>query len=370
VEARDVVVIGGGIAGLATALPLARAGRRTLLVEAEAVLASHSSGRNAAIWLAAHDDPTTPELARRSRELLDAEWPRDAAPWLAPVGALVAAETPAALASWERGAERCGMQARRADAAEAVRRAPALAGGAARTALWLPEAGVIDVHAATETLARVTRRAGGEIRTGRRVARVAARGGRVEGVELDDGARVAADAVVLAAGAWSAGLGESCGAPLPLAPLRRHLVVLEPAEPALASGAIVWWASDDVYWRPESGGVLASPCDEEPFAACSPPADDAALEGLLRKLRRAAPALAASRVRRSWACLRTFAPDRELVAGADPRIVGLFWLAGLGGRGMTIGAAAGELAAGAVFGKRSALAERTAPARLLARCET
>jgi D-arginine dehydrogenase len=262
------------------------------------------------------------------------------------------------------------MQARRADAAEAVRRAPALAGGAARAALWLPEAGVIDVHAVTEALARATRRAGGEIRTGARVARIAARGGRVEGVELEDGARVTADAVVLAAGAWSAALGESCGAPLPLAPLRRHLVVLEPAEPAHASGAIVWWASDDVYWRPESGGVLASPCDEEPFAACAPPADDAALEALLRKLRRAAPALAASRVRRSWACLRTFAPDRELVAGADPRVAGLFWLAGLGGRGMTIGAAAGELAAGAVLGKSPSLAERTSPARLLARQET
>jgi D-arginine dehydrogenase len=47
-------------------------------------------------------------------------------------------------------------------------------------------------------------------------------------------------------------------------------------------------------------------------------------------------------VRRVWACLRTFAPNRDFHAGADARVPGLFWVAGLGGRGMTCGLALGE----------------------------
>ena len=40
------------------------------------------------------------------------------------------------------------------------------------------------------------------------------------------------------------------------------------------------------------------------------------------------------RIHSRWAGLRTFAPDRHLVAGFDPRTEGFFWLAGQGGYGL------------------------------------
>ena len=55
-------------------------------------------------------------------------------------------------------------------------------------------------------------------------------------------------------------------------------------------------------------------------------------------------------IRRSWACLRTFAPDRHPVIGADRRLPGLFHVAGLGGFGMMCSAAVGELAAALLTG--------------------
>jgi glycine/D-amino acid oxidase-like deaminating enzyme len=55
--------------------------------------------------------------------------------------------------------------------------------------------------------------------------------------------------------------------------------------------------------------------------------------------------LAQFRITRSWACLRTFTPDRRPVIGWDRRIPWLYWVAGLGGHGATSCAAVGQMAA-------------------------
>jgi D-arginine dehydrogenase len=86
---------------------------------------------------------------------------------------------------------------------------------------------------------------------------------------------------------------------------------------------------------------------------------------LFHKLESLAPGLADAEVRRVWACLRTMSEDRELVVGPDPRVSGLFWLAGLGGRGMTCGVAAGELLARVMVGLPHPLMRNLAPARLI-----
>ena len=75
-----------------------------------------------------------------------------------------------------------------------------------------------------------------------------------------------------------------------------------------------------------------------------------ALRTVAQRLQAIAPSLVDAPVRTKWACLRTYTRDRELVLGRDPRVDGLGWLAGLGGRGMTIGLAAGELCAAAMRG--------------------
>jgi D-arginine dehydrogenase len=365
VAATEIVIVGGGIAGLATAASLAEAGARVVLLEKEPILASHSSGRNAAIWLPATDDATTPELSRGSAARLDALL-GGRERWLQPTGALFVSDDPNRLEGAERGGRSCGMVPERLGKDEAVRLSPGLGGGNTAAALWLPGGAVMDIHAVTQALARCAREAGATIRTGRGVVRIATRRGRVEGVDLEDGSRLAAACVVVAAGAWSASLGATCQASLPLVPLRRHLVQLEAPLAAFASGPVVWsLGSEEVYYRPESGGLLASPCDERPWEACLPAPDAAGLESLGHKLRCVAPGLLGSRVRRAWACLRTFALDRELVTGRDPRVEGLFWLAGLGGRGMAVGVAAGELAAQLVLGRAHPLSEAVSPARLL-----
>ena len=86
-----------------------------------------------------------------------------------------------------------------------------------------------------------------------------------------------------------------------------------------------------------------------PAPGRQPDNDDAVLEGLADTLRSLSPGLAGLPVTRLWAGLRTFAPDRRFVLGPDPVNPDLFWVAGLGGHGMTSGLAVGQLAAQAIL---------------------
>lgn len=361
----DIVVVGGGIAGTSTALSLARRGAgRVLLLEQEATLASHSTGRNAAIWLPVEGDETTVELSTRSERAYEAIV---GPAWCRRTGGLVVASSAAALETSERGASARNLSTLRVEAEELAHRSPPLAGSAYRFGLAVDEGGELDIHAIAQGIAAAARAAGVTVRARTPIAAVRADRRRVTGVELRDGSTIDAGEVVIASGAWAAGHGASCGAPLPLVALRRHLVLLDVERPGLARTPIVWSVGDEAYFRPESGGLLASPCDETPVAACLPVVDPSAVESLARKLRRVAPALVGSGVRSSWACLRTFAADGEVVCGRDPRLEGLAWTAGLGGRGMTVGLAAGEVTAAAIVGDEDPALPRVSPERLLRR---
>jgi glycine/D-amino acid oxidase-like deaminating enzyme len=364
-----IAIVGGGIAGLSTAYHLARGGAAAVtLFEREALVAAHSSARNAAIYVGISGGAWG-ELSRRSRELLDDMLGR--ARWLRTAGFIFVAGDEPALGEEVALARAAGAPHVVLGRGELEARVPVLAGGFAEAGLLLPEAGVLDIHLITSHLAERAHAAGVRIALGQEVARVRVSDGRAQGVELASGEVAQADAVVLAPGAWAASLGASCEAVLPLQPLRRHLAQLDPADRVDDEGPTVWALGEEleVYFRPESGGVLASPCDEVPWPPSLPPSDPDALERLADRLAKLAPGLGLAAVRRAWACLRTFAPDRVPIIGADPRVDGLYWLAALGGSGMSVGVAAGELLAALVAGRDQPLAAAVNPGRLLARSD-
>jgi D-arginine dehydrogenase len=362
---RDrIVIVGGGIAGLAAAYHLVRGGATSVtLFEREALVATHSSARNAAIYVGVSSGAWG-DLSRRSRELLDDMLGR--ARWLQANGFIYVAPDEAMLREEVALARAAGAPHKALGRREVEARVPLLTGGFTGAGLLLPEAGVIDIHLITSHLAQRAQAAGARIVVGQEIARVLVSGGRTHGVELTGGEVVSADAVVLAPGAWASALGASCGAALPLQPLRRHLAQLDPADPVDEHGPTVWALGVEVYFRPESGGVLASPCDEVPWPPSLPPTDAGALEKLADRLAQLAPGLGLAALRRAWACLRTFAPDRVPVIGADPRVGGLYWLAAFGGSGMSVGVGAGELLAALMAGRDRPQAAAVDPGRLLA----
>ncbi len=356
------IVVGAGIAGLATAWALVRRGVSAIIVEQESQCFSHSSGRNAAIFRPLETSPCIARLAVKSGQLLDTLF--ESEPWLESRGLLLVAAESSSLDRLRSVALQDGVATETLSASGIHDHAPQLSGGRARHGLFVPAAGVVDPHSIATKLERGIKTAGGVLRLRTPALGLLREDNRVVGVNLA-GERLCADAVVLAAGAWAPGLAAQAGLALPLTPIRRHLALLESASAVPAQQPTVWDVELETYFRPESGAVLASPCDETPWRAELPPRDPAALELLASRLAALAPALAEARVRTSWACLRTFAPDRRLVVGPDPRATGLFWVAGLGGFGMSVGPALGELAAAHMTAQAPPWADALLPARLV-----
>ncbi|MET0287242.1 MAG: FAD-binding oxidoreductase [Polyangiales bacterium] len=344
----SVVIVGGGIAGLATAWHLAELGQTdVLLLEAEPALATHASGRNAGIFLPLEENTTATWLAARARDLLDC---RIGTSWLSAHGVALAARGSEALEELRFGARRLGVYHERWSGEEVATKLPSLRGGECGEALFLPLAGVIDTRLILARMRRWAVGAGVRIVTDARVEAIDVKKGQVHGVQLAKGG-VRADRVVLAAGAFGGALGKAAGSELILTALRRNLVQLKGNELPAANTPVVWRVDAPIYYRPEAGGLLASPCDEHVAEAGVPGPDASAFEEVRAQLRLLAPSLTEGlALDHGWACLRTVTSDRELAAGPDPKVRGLHWCAGLGGRGMTVGAAAGEVVARLLLG--------------------
>jgi glycine/D-amino acid oxidase-like deaminating enzyme len=343
-----VVVVGGGIAGLACAQQLGTFGvSDVVLLEAEPMLATHASARNAAIFQPLEESLSAVWLAQRSRDLLDA---RLGTSWLSAQGVTLVAAEEDALDELRFAARRFGVFHERLAPDTLFAKLPALEKGEAQFGIHLPLGGVMDIHMVLSALARWAKASGTTIVHSARVETIDIQDGRVRRVIMEGGASIQCERVVIAAGAWAGRLGMMAGTDLELTPLRRHLVHLVGPNTPRWKTPTVWRVDDQTYFRPEAGGILASPCDEEPWEPCVPETDPTQLEALAEKLVALAPGLADGQVRRAWACLRTMSEDREIVAGDDPRARGLYWLAGLGGRGMTCGVAAAELVARLIVG--------------------
>ncbi|HSN28980.1 MAG TPA: FAD-dependent oxidoreductase, partial [Kofleriaceae bacterium] len=195
---RPVLVIGGGIAGLAAAWQLGVHGVPSIVLEAEPLLAMHASARNAAIYLPLEHSAPAIWLAARSRALLDEHLGTS---WLAPDGVALVARAPEALAELQHAAVVHGVRHERWTSRELSQQLPLLAAGDVQHALFLPGGGVMDTSAITRAVERWGRAAGVEIRTSARVAALVVRDGCVRGVRLDDGSEIESSRVVLAAGA-------------------------------------------------------------------------------------------------------------------------------------------------------------------------
>ncbi|HVQ03204.1 MAG TPA: FAD-dependent oxidoreductase [Burkholderiaceae bacterium] len=343
----DAVIVGAGIAGASVAHALAPHAK-VLLLEREAQPGMHSTGRSAAMFMESYGPPQVRALTRASRAFYEAPPPGFAdAAILAPRGALYAAwqGQESALAELHASLSATGSVVARIDADECLRRVPVLRSEGLLGGVFEVDAMDIDVHALHQGFLRGARRAGAVLWTDAELARADNAGGTWQLV-LADGRRCSARTLINAAGAWADEVARRCGvAPLGIQPKRRSAFTFAaPADLDIRPWPTVCNVQESWYIKPDAGQLLGSPANADPV-----PAHDVVPEELDIATGIAAieadTTLTIRRPARTWAGLRSFAPDGELVIGWDAHRPAFFWMAGQGGYGIQSAAGASQLAA-------------------------
>ncbi len=326
-----VAIIGGGIAGVSAAAALAEAGAEVTLFEAEDALGYHASGRSAAMYVGDYGNDTVRALNRVSYPHLTQ------AGVLSPRMVVMVAldhEVPI----FEATVADFGMEEISLPDAHAM--LPILGADVTRAARY-GGALDIDTHELLMMYAGKAKDRGARFLTGAKVDGIEAGWTIHAGDEA-----IACDIVVNAAGAWADQVAALAGvAPLGLQPFRRSMARLPaPGGQDVSGWPMLFGPGESWYAKPDAGGLIVSPGDEDPVEPMDAWADDMVLaEGLARYEAHVSEPV--TRVETNWAGLRTFAPDRSLVIGEASGAPGFFWLAGQGGYGFqTAPAAAGHLA--------------------------
>lgn len=356
----DFLIIGGGIAGTSAAAALSKLGTVHLL-ERESALGYHASGRSAALYEASYGLPSTTALNRAS---LEGHQTADGGV-LSPRGLMLIGRDSDA-AAFEADQATMGMDPLTLGEAKALY--PILDTTKVTRAAYDPKAWDIDTDRLIQHYAR-TARGNGAVTVN---AEVTAIQRTTQGWEVSTRSGThTAKHLVNAGGAWADQIAILAGiTPLGLTPLRRSMArVPAPEGQDPTHWPMIFGPGEAWYSKPDAGALLISPADETPVEPHDAWAEDETLATGIARFQDHTT-YEVTRLLSSWAGLRTFAPDRNLVLGPSPQDTTFIWSAGQGGYGFQTAPAASQLLADLLSGKQSVLDLETiaalSPARFAA----
>jgi glycine/D-amino acid oxidase-like deaminating enzyme len=350
----DVIVIGAGVIGTATAFQLSLLGAGDVLVVDRATAGSGMSCRSSALVRMHYTFGPEVELAVRSDAMFTA-WPeltgRPACVRRTGFARIVAPGEENALRANLAMQRALGARAEEIDAAALTELAPGFRVDDISCAGWEPEGGYGDGAVVAGDLLAAARARGVRYQPGTPVRSLLRDGDRITGVTTDDGDEHAGT-VVLAAGAWSPALAQTAGVRLPIE-TELHKVAVLAHEPWHGAPFACIDSITQTYFRPEAAGAMtlvgsfAGPRGADPDQV----PQTAAAEDLVPQVQAAShriPALADAGIARGVTGVYDMTPDARPLLGRLPGLDGLIVAAGFSGMGFKIAPAVGESLAGLI----------------------
>jgi len=332
-QVSDVVVVGGGVIGLAVAYYLAREKVSVTLVERGSV--GREASWAAAGYLSFQGSSNRPgprlELTRTSARMyegwmreLEELTPADTGFWRSGLLELYLDDGEVREASeraaWQRQA---GYVVEWLDAASVRKRQPALAPELpVRGGLLFPEVAQVRPPRLLKALTAAVRRLGVEIREYSTVASLARSGDRVTGVSLADGEVIPAPILVNAAGSWASQLAPEM-AVMPIRPIKGTIVLLDVA--AQPSREILVSSAGSLYPRADSKLLLGATMEDVGYDRR---VKLAAVQSLVQQGLALVPALREANLVTAWTGLRPSSHDNVPYLGAVPDLEGAYVAAG------------------------------------------
>ena len=350
----DIVVIGGGVNGTSIAMHLARLGAGRVLLLEKGHLASGASGRSGAMVREHYLHPTLVRMAMEASQIFhnftdiiggDARFIETGRALFFGQG-----DETAARANVEMNRE-LGVNIHTLPPSDLAELVPEANLDGIVLGVYEPTSGYADPMATTYAYADRARDYGAEIVTGCAVTGIRVHGGRIVGVDTEDGP-VDTDAVVAATGPWVNALAAPLGEHLPIAPTRVQMVHLRrpPSLEGLTTNIIDY--TTGAYFRVDAGHCtlvggenlddLTEVVNPDAFGLN---ADHSTITKFWDRAKLRFPDFDAATQRGGYGSLYDMTPDGNPILDKSASIDGLYWAVGFSGHGFKLSPVVGRMVA-------------------------
>jgi glycine/D-amino acid oxidase-like deaminating enzyme len=369
-ETADVVVIGGGVMGTSIAFNLARRGAGRIVLLEKSTVCSGTSAKSSAIVRTHYTTRPTAVMALLARRIFE-RWAEDVGgeSGFVRTGMLFIGppESRDRVERTVRMNQEVGIETSLIGPAEAREISPHVRISDGAALVYEPRSGYGSPHEVASSFVRRFAELGGQLRQSTLVTGIDTEGDRVRGVRTSRG-EIAAGHVVIAAGPWARPVGRLAGLDLPVTPSRESIVTLRPTFDWSPTHPVTSDLANEVYLRPETGGLLLVGNMRDTIVPGDPDAyedrpDPGYTTEILTRLARLMPETATAAITGGWSGIYEVSPDWNPIMGTAAGVAGLHYAVGFSGHGFKLSPVVGILMAEQILDGRARTADIT-PYRL------
>ncbi len=354
VKGADVLIVGGGVHGCASAYELAKEGVNVVLFEAE-YLSYGGTGRSAAgirhqfgtevnCRLAIYNVQKFKVLQEELKSEFDLEFTQSGYLWIA--------YSDSQMNQLKKNVElqnSLGIKSEILSPQEIKKRWPYLSTEGIKGASFCSEDGHINPHTLNFAYAEAAKRYGAKILKYMPVEKLVEKDGKFVGLYTKDGTFYEGKSCLVAAGPWSVKLFETVGIDIPVTPERHQILVTEPIE--YIGCPMVLCLDDGTYFKQAPNGTfLIGWGNPHEIKEINNDSTTTFLEEVAKRVLVKMPMLKGVRVVRQWAGPYDLTPDFQAILGRMP-VDGLFINCGWSGHGLQFAPSASRVIKEMILGK-------------------